>query len=64
MNILPLDNVADRNLGRILFLQSEAIPNKPCFLTENQNYSYSQGVSLSHHGNLGRNGRFMNLLVI
>jgi len=36
MNILPLDDIADRNLGRILTLQAEQIPSKPCYL-ENDN---------------------------
>jgi len=46
MNVLPLDNVADRNLGRILFLQAEAIPDKPCFLTQEKNYSYAEANAI------------------
>ncbi len=42
MNILPLDNIADRNLGRILTLQAEQIPNKPCYLVNDKQYTFSE----------------------
>src|SRR5690606_15632296 len=42
MNILPLDNIADRNLGRILYLQSQQIPDKPCYLVDDRVYSFAE----------------------
>lgn len=42
MNILPLDNIADRNLGRILYLQAQQIPGKPCYLVDDRVYSYDE----------------------
>jgi crotonobetaine/carnitine-CoA ligase len=41
MNILPLDNPCDRNLGRILFLQAQQIPDAPCYLVDNTVYSFA-----------------------
>ena len=42
MNILPLDDIADRNLGRILYLQSQQIPDAPCYLVDNKTYSFAE----------------------
>jgi crotonobetaine/carnitine-CoA ligase len=42
MNILPLDNISDRNLGRILFLQAQQIPDAPCYLVDDKSYSFSE----------------------
>lgn len=42
MNILPLDNIADRNLGRILFLQSQQIPDLPCYLVDDRVYTFKE----------------------
>ncbi len=42
MNILPLDNPDDRNLGRILFLQAQQIPDAPCYLVDDAVYTFSQ----------------------
>ena len=42
MNILPLDNPADRTLGRILTLQANAIPTAPCYLVDDRVYSFAE----------------------
>lgn len=42
MNILPLDNPSDRNLGRILFLQAQAIPDAPCYLVDDKTYTFAE----------------------
>ncbi|MBK8288657.1 MAG: acyl--CoA ligase [Cellvibrionales bacterium] len=42
MNILPLDNPADRNLGRILFLQAQHIPDAPCYLVNDKTYTFAE----------------------
>ncbi len=42
MNILPLDNTADRTLGRILTLQAQAIPDAPCYLVDDRSYSFKE----------------------
>lgn len=42
MNILPLDNPADRTLGRILTLQAQAIPDAPCYLVDDRTYSFGE----------------------
>lgn len=42
MNILPLDNPRDRNLGRILFLQAQQIPDAPCYLVDNKTYTFAE----------------------
>lgn len=42
MNILPLENIADRNLGRLLFLQSQQIPDSPCYLVDEKKYSFAE----------------------
>jgi len=46
MNILPLDNIADRNLGRILFLQSQQIPDSPAYLVDDRRYNFSEANSI------------------
>jgi crotonobetaine/carnitine-CoA ligase len=42
MNVLPLDNPADRLLGRILMLQAQAIPDAPCYLVDDRRYSFAE----------------------
>ena len=42
MNILPLDNPADRTLGRILMLQAQAIPKAPCYLVDDRTYTFDE----------------------
>ncbi|HSC75438.1 MAG TPA: AMP-binding protein [Pseudomonadales bacterium] len=42
MNVLPLDNTRDRNLGRILFLQAQQIPDAPCYLVDDKTYSFAE----------------------
>ncbi len=42
MNILPLDNPADRTLGRILTLQAQAIPDAPCYLVDDKVYTFGE----------------------
>lgn len=42
MNILPLDNPADRTLGRILTMQAQAIPDVPCYLVDDRVYTYDE----------------------
>lgn len=46
MNILPLDNIADRNLGRILYLQAQQIPQKPCYLVDDRVYTFREVNSI------------------
>ena len=46
MNILNLDNTCDRTLGRILYLQSQAIPNKACYQVDDKVYNYGEVNSL------------------
>lgn len=48
MNILPLDNIADRNLGRILFLQSQQIPDLPAYLVDDRRYSFSEANAIAN----------------
>ena len=45
MHILPLDNPADRTLGRILTLQAQAIPDAPCYLVDDRTYIVRAGDS-------------------
>jgi len=40
MNILPLDDIANRNLGRILSLQAQQIPQAPCYLVDDRIYTF------------------------
>ncbi|MCB1614621.1 MAG: AMP-binding protein [Pseudomonadales bacterium] len=42
MNLLNLDNPKDRNLGRILFLHALQIPDKPCFLVDDDVVTYAE----------------------
>lgn len=42
MNVLPLENTADRNLGRILYLQSQQIPDKSCYIVDDRHYSFAE----------------------
>ncbi|MCC7516499.1 MAG: AMP-binding protein [Pseudomonadales bacterium] len=42
MNLLPLDNPADRTLGRILRLQAQAIPDAPCYLVDDRVYTFDE----------------------
>jgi len=42
VNILPLKDIADRNLGRILTLQAQQIPDLPCYLVNDRSYSFSE----------------------
>ncbi len=42
MNILDLSNPADRNLGRILRLQAEQIPDSPCYRVDDRSYSFGE----------------------
>ncbi len=42
MNVLPLENPADRTLGRILMLQAQAIPDAPCYLVDDRCYTYGE----------------------
>lgn len=42
MNILALDDIADRNIGRILYLQSLQIPESPCYLVDDKTYSFAE----------------------
>ena len=46
MNILPLDDITDRNLGRILYLQAQQIPDKPCYLVDDRVYSFREVNSI------------------
>lgn len=42
MNILSLTDIADRNIGRILTLQAQQIPNAPCYLVNDKIYTFSE----------------------
>jgi crotonobetaine/carnitine-CoA ligase len=42
MNILPLDDISDRTLGRILTLQAQQIPDAPCYLVDDRVYSFTE----------------------
>ncbi len=46
MNILPLDNVSDRTLGRILYLQSQQVPDKPCYLSDDKVWTFAEANSI------------------
>ena len=46
MNIIDLSHTSDRNLGRILYLQSQAIPNAPCYKVDDKTYSYTEVNSI------------------
>lgn len=46
MNLLNLENTADRNLGRILTLHAQQIPDKPCFLVDDEVYSYARANAI------------------
>ena len=53
MNVLPLNDIADRNLGRILYLQSQAIPEKNCLLVDDKAYTFkvvNEQVNRYAHG--------------
>jgi crotonobetaine/carnitine-CoA ligase len=46
VNILDLENPTDRNLGRILSLQAQQIPDKPCYIVGNKTYSFAEANSI------------------
>jgi crotonobetaine/carnitine-CoA ligase len=46
MNVLPLNDINDRNLGRILYLQSRQVPDAPCYLVDKHVYSFSEVNSM------------------
>lgn len=56
MNILPLDNNNDRNLGRILYLQAQAIPDQACYLVGDKQYSFAQVNSIVNRYAAGLKG--------
>lgn len=45
MNVLPLDKLEDRTLGRILLLQAQQIPDSPCYLIDDKVYTFSEANS-------------------
>jgi len=46
MNVIDLSNTADRNLGRILYLQAQAIPDVTCYQVDDRSYSYAETNSI------------------
>ena len=46
MNVLPLKDTADRNLGRILYLQSQQVPEDPCYIVGEKVYSFAEVNSI------------------
>lgn len=42
MHILNLDNINDRNLGRILYLQAQHIPDVICYQVDDCSYTYNE----------------------
>ncbi len=46
MNVLDLSNPSDRNLGRILYLQAQQVPNDPCYLVGDRTYTFAEVNSI------------------
>ncbi len=46
MNLIDLSDIKDRNLGRILYLQSQAIPEVTCYQVDDRKYSYAETNSI------------------
>ena len=42
MNLIDLSDIKDRNLGRILYLQSTVIPDKPCYQVGDRVFTYKE----------------------
>ena len=56
MNILNLENTADRNLGRILYLQAQAIPDVACYQIDDKVYTYGEVNSIVNRYAAGLKG--------
>ncbi len=53
MNVLHLEDVQDRNIGRVLQLQSRQAADKPCLLTNNKTFTFQEVNNIVNRYALG-----------